>query len=521
MSSSRKLFLLILLSPFQVALGQDLGQVDIKGALEKRLKFIFSDEKIAKTQVGVEVFSLSRQEFLFRMGQDLPLSPASAIKVLTGLVALKRLGPDFVFKTEVLVDGPIVNGVLQGNIYLKGGGDPSLVTERLYLMVSDLSRFEIKKVTGNIIVDDWTFDQVLYDPVRIPTKTDRAYNAPVGGISFNYNTTTVYFRPGIEKGAPVKVFVEPDTGFIEVVNTAKTSKRGGSYKVVASRTEGKGKDIIRVTGEMPEGLSEQRSYFNVTSPIQYVGSAFRSMAEKSGIQFVGKEILHREVPASAKKLTTLDSLPLREIVTLMNKFSNNFIADTLIKTLGRELKGAPGTMKKGIEVLWEESTRLNINSAGFNVVSGSGLTRENRMTAHQFVMLMNAAYWDFDVLPELLSSLPIAGKDGTLRSRLKGTSANGRLRAKTGSIDGVSSLVGIVQSKGGELLAFAVLMNDKSKVPGSMHPWQNYFGQALADFNRKVPLTERPDPIPPTLDSAKDSEADAPTENSGPRSTYD
>ena len=225
-----------------------------------------------------------------------------------------------------------------------------------------------------------------------------------------------------------------------------------------------------------------------------------------GIKFSkSSSVKHAQTPLTARKLSVLESLPLREIVTLMNKFSNNFIAESLVKTLGREFKGAPGTTEKGIAVIMEEATKLDINTSGFNLVSGSGLTRENRTSARQFVKLLNAAYLDFDVLPELLSSLPIAGKDGTLRRRLSGTSAYGRLRAKTGSIDGVSALAGVVQSRNGELLAFAVIMNDKAKVPGAMHPWQNYFAQTLADFNRKTPLSEKPTAIPATLEEADEN----------------
>jgi D-alanyl-D-alanine carboxypeptidase/D-alanyl-D-alanine-endopeptidase (penicillin-binding protein 4) len=252
-------------------------------------------------------------------------------------------------------------------------------------------------------------------------------------------------------------------------------------------------------------MSEQRSFFNITEPNVYAGMALRSMLMEKGVRVPSSEIGHAQIPSGARKIAELESLPLREIVTLMNKFSNNFIADTLVKTLGREQKGAPGTMEKGLQVIREEATRLGLNEMGFRVVSGSGLTRENRMTANQFVRLLNAAYLDFDVLPELLSSLPIAGRDGTLRSRMKGTTASGRLRAKTGSIDGVSALTGVVQSVNGELLAFAVLMNDRSQSSAALRPWQNFFGQALADFNRAKPLTERPTTIPNVLESEVDA----------------
>lgn len=473
-----------------------------KEALTKRLAFIFRDEKLDRTKMGVLVYSLSRQEPLFEMNPDMPLSPASAVKLLTAFVALKKLGPDFTYKTGVYADGSIQGGVLKGNLYLKGGGDPSLVTERMYLLVEELQRSGIRQIAGDIVTDDSVFDPIKIDPKRIPTDTDRAYNAPVGGLSFNYNTTTVHFRPGEAVGEKPRVFTDPDTGYIRMVNQAKTSGPNSPYALVASRIKGETGDSILVKGSMPKSMGEQTSYFNIVNPSLYAGQALKYFLEMRGVRVMSKQIRQGAVPPMARKMAELESLPLREIVVLMDKFSNNFIAEALVKTLGREIKGAPGSTEKGLEVIREEATRLGLNTSGFNVVSGSGLTRDNRLTARQFVNLVNAAYLDFEVLPELLSSLPIAGRDGTLRKRMKGTAADGRLRGKTGSIDGVASLVGMVQSKGGELLAFSVLMNEGSANPGSMRPWQNFFGQALADFNRKTPLSEKPSPIPNTIEEA-------------------
>jgi len=477
-----------------------------RDALSKRLDFIFRDSSLKKTQVGVEVYSLSRQESLYSLNASRPLAPASAIKLLTAYVALRRLGQDFTFKTEALATGSISGGVLRGDLCLRGGGDPSLVTERLQMLVAELMRSDVREVTGNICVDDSAFDEIRIDPKRIPTDTDRPYNAPVGALSFNYNTTTVYFRPAESAGGKARVFVEPDTGFVELVNQTKTGARGSKYTLTASRVQADGHDKLVVRGSMPLGMAEQRSYFNITDPARYAGFALRSFLEARGVKVRGREIRNTNVPPSARLLATLESFPLREIVVLMNKFSNNFIADTLVKTLSRELRGAPGNMKSGLEVLREEANQIGMNTAGFNVVSGSGLTRENKVSPAQFTKLLNASYLEFDVLPELLSSLPIAGKDGTLKRRMKGSAAYGRLRGKTGSIDGVSALVGLVQSRGGELLAFSVLMNDQSKSPGAMRPWQNYFGQALADFNRKTPLSETPPATPAVLNEPTDGE---------------
>jgi len=474
-------------------------------ALNKRLKFIFKDERQAKENLGVEVYSLSRQESLFSLNSESQLMPASTIKLLTALVSLKKLGPDFTYKTEVFFEKPLKNGVLDGDIYLKGGGDPSLVTERLFLIAADIARSGIKEIKGNVVVDDWAFDQVLHDENRIPTDTDRPYNAPVGALSFNYNSTTVYFRPAKKIGEPAQVFVEPDTGYVKIKNEAKTSKAGSKYNIQANRISGGPKgDVILVKGSIPQGMDEQRRYFNIVSPSIYSGSALKMMLEMRGIKFASSsQIEHKVTPVTSLKIAEMTSLPLRDIVVLMNKYSNNFIADALVKTLAMEIKGRPGTMEKGLEILNEEALRLGLSAKGFKIVSGSGLTRLNRMSAKQFVSLLNAAYLDFEVLPELLSSLPIAGRDGTLRRRMHGTQAFGRLRAKTGSIDGVAALAGVVQSRGGELLAFSVLVNDSSKDFTQLKKWQDFFGQALAEFNRQSPMNEKPDPSLPTMSGGR------------------
>ena len=503
MISRRTFFVLALLCAAILSLlhgearAEEKSNDKYKQALTKRLAFIFKDEKLDKTHLGVEVYSLSKQEKLFELNADKALSPASSIKVLTALVALKKLGPDFVYKTDLLVDGTLQKGVLKGNLYLKGSGDPSLVTERIYQLVSEFERSNIKTIEGSLIVDESTFDEEKIDRNRIPTESDKAYNAPVSGLSLNYNTASLYIKPAEFVGSIPRTFVEPDCGYIQVVNKAQTITSSGAevHQLSVKRSKALRGDVIEVGGKVAYGSSEQIRRFNITQPALYTGMCLRWLLAQKGIRVVGKEIKSQATPLSARLVESFESLPLREIVTLMNKYSNNFIADALVKTLGRELKGAPGTMEKGLQVVLEEATRMNVNTSGFKLVSGSGLTRLNRMSASQFTALLNAAYLDFDVLPELLASLPIAGRDGTLRTRMRGTTAYGRLRGKTGTIDGVSSLVGIVQSRGGELLSFAVLMNDSGKASSSLKPWQDYFAQALAEFNRSTEMKETPEDI--------------------------
>lgn len=456
-----------------------------KEALDKRLSFVFSDSELKGAKVSVEVYSLSEQEILYTKNHKQVITPASAVKLFTGYSALRTLGADFKYQTTIYAKGVFDKGTLSGDLYMKGGGDPSLVSERVLLLAEQFLRSGIKRVRGNLYVDSSVFDDVLIDPKRIDTSTDRAYNASISGLSFNYNTTSVYFRPGETIGVPAGVFVSPDTGYISVSNKSSTAKPNTRYGLIASRVAAKESDKILVQGTMPLNFPEQVSHFNVNFPDIYAGYALKHYLGMLGVKIDGK-ILRSVVPEGVRKVAVIESIPLSEIVTLMNKFSNNFIADTLVKTMGVQFKGVPGTMEKGLEVMREEATKLGINQEGFKLVSGSGLTRDNLLSSRHFVEIINKSYLSFDILPELLTSLPIAGLDGTLRSRLKDTSAYGSLRAKTGTINGVASLAGVVQSKGGELLAFSLIIDGGPGTNLSLKTIQNRFAQTLADFNRKV-----------------------------------
>lgn len=454
--------------------------------LKKRIDFILKENALDRKKLSIAIYSLSRQEFLYSLNPDTAMNPASAVKLLTAAVVLKKLGPEYTFKTQVFASKKPSGGALQGDLILVGSGDPSFVTERAHLLADQVIRSGVKKVSGDIWVDDWAFDQVRYDESRIPTTTDRPYNAPVGALSFNYNTTTVYVRPGEKAGAKAKVFVEPDTGFIKIDNKAQTVSGQANETLQASRVSASPSgETIRITGSIPITSSEVTKYFNVVHPARYSGFALRFFLKQRGVEFTeGSQVLHKPRSPSSVQIAELESLPLRQVVTLMNKFSNNFIADVLVKTLGREVKGSPGSVESGIQVLNEESLRMGIRTEGFKVVSGSGLTRDNRMSSQQFVKLFNKSYRDFEVLPELLSSLPIAGRDGTLSRRMKDTKAFGVLRAKTGTINGVSSLVGAVQSAGGELIAFSLMINDDSKNYTQLRNWQDHIANALSEYRR-------------------------------------
>ncbi|MCC7442424.1 MAG: D-alanyl-D-alanine carboxypeptidase/D-alanyl-D-alanine-endopeptidase [Bdellovibrionales bacterium] len=454
-----------------------------KSGLAASLDALLASPGLKGVQVSAAVRTLgSPAETLYERNAATALIPASAVKLLTGYLALKHLGPEHVFLTSVWSTGRVEKGVLNGDLYLQGGGDPSLVSERLYMLAEDVARAGITRVEGDVVVDATAYSDGHFHPSRLKTDSDRPFNAPTSAVSFNYNTTAVYAAPGESAGAPARIFVEPDTGYVKIVNRARTTA-GGSGGFSTSREglgEGQG-DRVTVTGSIPAGADERLRYMNVTDPETYAGYALRFYLEKEGMRFQpGAKVRTGTVPESARKLGQMESLPVREIVALMNKYSNNFLAEALVKAVGGKAEGYPTSLDQGMEVVMREARALGLNGGGFVLSSPSGLNRENRMSARHFLTLLERSWSDLSLMPELFASLPIAGRDGTLEKRADELGeAVGRVRAKTGTLDGVATLAGVAQSRTGTPLAFALLLN----APGApdLRPFQNRFMKALAE----------------------------------------
>ena len=200
---------------------------------------------------------------------------------------------------------------------------------------------------------------------------------------------------------------------------------------------------------------------------------------------VGVGVGGRAMPSEAKEILAFDSLPLWQIVWGMNKFSNNFVADQILKKLGAEVKGAPGTMQKGLDTLAEVLEEIGIPKKSYHFKDGSGLTRETKVTPRQITKVLMAAYKDFGTSPEFTASLGVAGEDGTVRNRFPSSGVQGLLRAKTGSLDGVTALAGYVPTADGELIAFAIMLNDSKIKFGRMTGLADQIAIALSKFSRK------------------------------------
>jgi D-alanyl-D-alanine carboxypeptidase/D-alanyl-D-alanine-endopeptidase (penicillin-binding protein 4) len=390
--------------------------------------------------------------------------PASVTKVFTAGAALKILGPTRRFTTELLSSAPVQGKTLKGDIYLKGGGDPSFVTETMWVLVNEFARWDISKIEGSIVVDDTLFDDVRFDPSREDSRVDRAYDAPVGAMSFNWNSVNVFIRPGASVGVAADVHADPENEMVSVENKVKTvaaNKR--TQLAVQRRSLGQGREKVIVTGQIALGAEEKVYYKNVTHPSLWSGANLKASLRLRGIEVTG-EVKRGKAPEGARKLADVDSKSLNQIVQDMLKFSNNFVAEMLAKHLAIAKGAAQGTMAGGMKVLKDYALSSGVESKGFVLVNPSGLTRDNIFRPMDMVHVLAFIQNDFLIGPEAMSGFPLIGLDGTLKSRLK--EYPGRVRAKTGMLTGVASLAGWVENKKGPF-AFAFFYNGKAGLTGS------------------------------------------------------
>ncbi|MCB0406327.1 MAG: D-alanyl-D-alanine carboxypeptidase/D-alanyl-D-alanine-endopeptidase [Bdellovibrionales bacterium] len=444
-------------------------------------------EKNRALKAGIVIQSLNTGEILFSHDAEERLIPASVNKILTAYTALKILSPASTFKTEIYAVQPVIDGVLSGDLYIKGGGDPSLVSERMWMLVNELLRSGIKRINGDIIGDSTFFDKERTPESRPDYLKDQAYNAPIGALSFNFNTTTIYVQPGSRANVPPTVYADPENDYIDIVNQAKTTSKGSRYTMAVSRikhVKGDLGDTVLLRGKIPMDHKEVRYYRNIANPTLYACHMFQQFLSRRGVTVVGN-IREGAVPRTARQLLAFESLPMWHLIWGMNKFSNNFVADQIMKKVGAEVFGPPGSLAKGLQAMERELTKIGVPAGTYKIADGSGLTRQSHISAQQLMSVLVAASKDFSLAPEFIASLGIAGQDGTIRRRFLNSNAENILRAKTGSLDGVASLAGYTPSADGEMLAFVVLLNDPKGKYGRMTSWVDQVALAARRFTRK------------------------------------
>lgn len=413
--------------------------------------------KDARTSILVEELATGRQ--LFASHPDELLNPASNMKLVTTIAALSILGPQHRFYTDLLLEKELEQGVLQGHLYLRGKGDPSLDTNRLYELVRTLKNRGLTEVKGDLVLDDAWFDAEREGPGWEQDRADSAYMAPAGALSLNHNVIEVQVLPGDAPGMPARVVIEPFSEHFELEARVITAPRGSLDRVkVTSQPKGDRQKLV-VEGRVAFGAEPHFSWKRISHPPLYAGLTFKQLLKESGIKLRGR-VRRGVTPYKLKPFVSTASEPLAVLVYQLNKSSQNHMTEQLLKVIGAHVYGAPGTWEKGVQACEELLAReVAIPRGTFVMRNGSGLNDVNRLSARQFVRLLRWAHRQ-ELASELLASLPIAGVDGTTRSRMDGTDAEGRLRAKTGTLQNVTALSGYVAGASGTKYVFSILVND-------------------------------------------------------------
>ena len=394
---------------------------------------------------------------LVALEPDRALIPASTQKVLTAVAALATFGPAHRFVTEVRASRPLGTDGAVGDLFVSGG-DPALTSEQWWRLAADLRTEGLREVRGDLVLDDGLFDEQRWHPSWGPP-TARAYHAPVSPIAANFGAYRVRIAPGARPGDPLFAVLDPPVAYLQLANQGKTGKPRSKPTLAVERAPGAGAEQVRVGGAVPLGTEPDDVWRSVTDPLAYAGAVLRMQLAANGISVTGGT---RRGPAApgASLLLEFEGLPLHDIASLFLKYSNNFIAECLVKWLALGPAPAPdarGSWPAGMRALEAQLAALGVPLAGTQLVDGSGLSRANRVSARVLVEALRRGEAAFVSGPELLAALPIAALDGTLKRRA--VSARGRLRAKTGSLDGVTSLAGFARTESGRDVVFAVLVN--------------------------------------------------------------
>lgn len=428
--------------------------------IEASFRKLIKKHHLAESSLGLYVEEDGKK--VLGINSEKLMIPASLTKVVTGAAVLSRIPLSKKFTTEFLSKAPLENESLKGSICYKGGGDPSFVSEKLWFLVNELFRTGIKTIEGDLIVDAGRFDDELFDTGRDSVRVDRAFDAPVSAASFNWNSVNIYVKPGKKADEPAQVFLDPVNDYLELENKAKTVSKDGVKSIVVTRVKSGDHDKIQVSGSISMNGSEMVVYKSISNPVLWSASHVREFLSQRGISIKGKTKVS-DCEADSKLLASVNSKNLNEITSDMLKFSNNFVAEMLVKNMAAEdmalnPKGRNASMKAGIELIKLYLDKVGFGRKDYVLENVSGLTRGNRFTAKQLATVLASIKNDFLIYPEFLSGLPIAGLDGTMKNRLKGENFSW-VRAKTGYLDGVIGLGGFVGRPNKSPLIFVFMFN--------------------------------------------------------------
>ncbi|MDR2188410.1 MAG: D-alanyl-D-alanine carboxypeptidase/D-alanyl-D-alanine-endopeptidase [Azonexus sp.] len=472
---------------FALALAAVLAHAELPAPVLQAL----TAAQISPEAVGVVVQAVDAPGPLLEHNAAQPMNPASVMKLVTTYAALDLLGPAHVWTTTAASDNPPLDGVLTGNLYLKGSGDPRFVIEDLWALLRQLRARGIERLDGDIVLDASVFSPVEFNAGAFDNKPMRAYNVGASGLLINFQTLSFLLQPDAE--AVRVLLLTPSEGLtldnrlrrtdgacrsdwrdsitLRLVNTPPALDGRGAGPVLSKVEGGEGlaRQRLEISGVYAAACGTGALDLAPLAPAEQASGLIRALWRELGGDFGGNSrgtVKNGRQPPTALPLASHASPPLAAIIRDINKYSNNVMARQLFLSLAIDAQGQPATTERAKQRvnLWLARRRLSMPE--LIVDNGSGLSRNGRISAASLNLLLQDA-WRNPLMPEWIASLPIASIDGTMKKRLAGSPAAGRAHIKTGTINGVKAAAGYVLDTAGRYWTVTILINDPRAEAGT------------------------------------------------------
>lgn len=426
--------------------------------LPDEVKKLLKKYRIPEDNLSIYIRDLTADAPNLVLNIDELRSPASTMKLVTTYAALKELDPNYTWKTQAWLRGKLDEGVLDGDLILKGYGDPFLVYENFWKFVHELREKGLREIKGNIIIDNSFYDLPKHDPAAFDNKPLRVYNTAPSALMFNFQATRFLIRPD-KKNERIDVIPYPWVPGFTYVNQLEYKEgrcRRSHYRPRLTLDETKN---LVIKGKYSPECGQHYIMRVISTPEKHAFNAFRDFwRDLSGS--IGGGLKRGQKQTGDTLFHTHHSRTLGEQIRTINKWSNNVMTRQLLLTIGAKRFGVPGTIEKGRKAIREIFQENKIDTTDFIIDNGSGLSRTSRITARQMGQLLETA-WRDEYMPEFLSSMSLSGLDGTLLNRFRKSDLRGRSHMKTGTLNHVTALSGYMLNRNGKWMVVVIQHNGR------------------------------------------------------------
>ncbi len=441
-----------------------------------RLEVLLADSILSRASVGIDIVRVEDGTPIASINADKLFHPGSTMKLVTSAAAIATLPADYGFRTELFADAGIRDSTLQGDLYVRGGGDPLFDIPDVDSLAALVELAGIRRIGGDLVGDESRFDTLHWGKGWQWDDEPRTEEAFLSALSFHENSVTVTVGPAPRAGGELSVTVGPVPGYFTVVNLSSTSGARGDDTVTVRRPVGTNRIVVE--GHLSRTSPNRTFDLSVFNPAGYFLEALRTALAGRGITLRGRA---RSGAATGSHPLGYVSTSLGAVLNRMNKESSNLCAENLLKVIGLETSGPPGSARTGIRALGDYLRAAGTDPGAMILADGSGVSWYNAVSPGDLVAILIDQYHRKSTFRTFFESLPVSGTDGTLKHRMRGGDASGRIAAKTGTIAGVSTLSGYAMTLSHELLAFSIMINHH---PGKIDELRDFQDRILTDLVR-------------------------------------